>query len=340
MNKPKTAVAPRLIGACLLAFASLAKAELAPRDHVLVVGSSTAYPIIAWAAEQFGRDAGFSAPVIESTGSGGGIKLFCSGVGLGTPDIAMASRPMKDSERDACRRNHVTDIREIKIGFDGIVIANQRSAPQFNLSRDNLYRALAYWIPGADGDKLIPNPYKTWNQIDQDLPSMPIRVYGPPPTSGTRDIFVEHLLNDACLAYPLLQQMHARDVRQFEEHCYALREDGAYINGGENDARLVRKLIADQQALGIFGFNFLDRNRDRLQAANIEGRHASFESIESGAYPLSRPLYLYVKPQHRNVVPGLREFVDRLIGSEMIGPEGRLLDQGLIPLPQLPSNGA
>ena len=321
------------LGLCLAMTAGAA--DLNQRQHILIVGSSTAYPIVSAAAEAISRNGGLAtAPVVESTGSGGGIKLFCAGVGLDTPDIAMASRIMKDSERAACTQNHVNDIREIKIGYDGIVIANTKEAPAFALSRRDLYLALAREVPSPTApDRLIDNPYASWREIDPALPDMPIRVLGPPPTSGTRDILVERLLGGVCLEVPVLQAMHARDPTEFVQHCHALREDGAYINAGENDARLVRKLLNDPGALGIFGYNFLDRNRDRLQAATIDGIAPEFELIETGVYPLSRPLYIYVKPQHARVVRGLDDFVEALTAPQAVGPEGYLIDHGLIPLP-------
>ncbi len=304
------------------------------RQHILIVGSSTAYPIVAAAAEAIGRNNGLIIPVVESTGSGGGFKLFCAGVGLATPDITMASRRMKESERAACASNDVNDIREIKIGYDGIVIANTKDAPAFSLSKRTLYLALAREVPSpTDPGRLIPNPYRSWHEIDPGLPDMAIHVLGPPPTSGTRDILVERLMENACLEAPLLQAIRARDPATFVQHCHALREDGAYVNAGENDARLVRKLIDDPGALGIFGYNFLDRNRDRLQAASIDGIAPEFELIESGVYPLSRPLYLYTKPQHARVVRGLSEFIEALTSPEASGPNGYLIAQGLIPLP-------
>jgi phosphate transport system substrate-binding protein len=317
----------------LLSF-NAAAFDLPQRKHILIVGSSTAYPIMAAAAERIGREGELITPVVESTGSGGGIKLFCAGVGLDTPDIVMASRRMKDSERARCTANHVNDIREVKIGYDGIVIANSKDAPDFRLSRRQLYLALAREVPSpTDPARLIINPYTRWQQIDPGLPDMLIRVLGPPPTSGTRDILAEHLLESICLEIPALQAMHMDDPTGFTQHCHALREDGAYVNAGENDARLVRKLLNDPDALGIFGYNFLDRNRDRLQAATIDGIAPEFELIESGEYPLSRPLYLYVKPQHSRIVRGLDAFVDALTAPEASGPEGYLIDQGLIPLP-------
>jgi phosphate transport system substrate-binding protein len=318
------------LGLCLGA----AAADLNQRRHILIVGSSTAYPIIAAAAEIIGRNTGLPTPVVESTGSGGGIKLFCAGLGLTTPDIAMTSRRMKDSERAVCNRNHVNDVREIKIGYDGIVIANRKDAPAFRLSGKTLYLALAREVPAPGNPaELTPNPYLRWQEIDAALPDVPIRVLGPPPTSGTRDILVERVLESACLEVPILKAMHAQDPTAFAQHCQALREDGAYVNAGENDARLVRKLIDDPGAVGIFGYSFLDQNRDRLQGASFDGVAPEFELIESGVYPLSRPMYLYVKPQHARVVRGLDAFVDAVTAPEASGPDGYLVDRGLIPLP-------
>lgn len=323
-----------LIGASLFLFLTTARAELTQRQHILIVGSSTAYPIVTSAAERFGRDRNFTTPIVESTGSGGGIKLFCGGLGLTTPDIAMASRSMKESERFNCARNEVNDIREIKIGYDGIVIASTKETPKLNLSKRDIYLALAREVPSPTHPaRLIPNPYQQWREINPLLPALPIRVLGPPPTSGTRDILVERLLHDACIQVPSLRALRQKDPTRFQQRCQALREDGVFVNAGENDARLVRKLINEPGTLGIFGYSFLDRNRDRLKAASIGGIEPQFELIESGIYPLSRPLYLYVKPRHSSLVRGLNDFIDTVISPEASGPEGYLIDQGLIPLP-------
>ena len=322
-----------ILAVCLCTFACAAGAERLARQHILIVGSSTAYPIVAAAAERFGRQPDAVAPVVESTGSGGGIKLFCGGLGPETPDIAMASRRMKASERTTCARNGVNDIREIKIGYDGIVIASTKDTPEFHLGKRDLYLALAREVPTRDGSKLIANPYNGWREVNPDLPDMSIRVLGPPPTSGTRDILVERLLEEVCMQVASLRVLKRRDPTHFRQRCHALREDGRFINAGENDARLVRKLFGDPEALGIFGDNFLDRNRDRLQAASIDGIDPEFALIESGMYPLSRPLFLYVKLQHARVVRGLESFVQALESVELSGPEGYLVDQGLIPLP-------
>ncbi len=316
-----------------LACASLGAAELPQRQHLWIVGSSTAYPIVTAAAEQFGRTSEFTTPVVESTGSGGGIKLFCGGTGLGTPDISMASRPMKETERQTCIRNKVYDIREIKIGYDGIVLASATSAPALSLSSRDLYLALARKIPNpADHGRLIDNPYQRWNEIDPELPDLPIRVLGPPPTSGTRDILAERLLEPGCLTLPTLQDLFKEDPVGFRRHCHAVREDGAFVNAGENDARLVRKLINDPDAVGIFGYSFLDQNRHNLKGAQIDGIAPTFEMIESYTYPLSRPLFLYVKPTHARWVSGLNAFVDSVTSAALSGPEGYLVDRGLIPL--------
>lgn len=330
-----TAVPRRWLTACaaLLFAATGSSAYLNDRRHILIVGSSTSYPIVAAAAEQIARQRDMTTPVIESTGTGGGIKMFCAGTGLDTPDIAMASRPMKDSERKTCFENQVNDIREIKIGYDGIVIAGGTKLPMLALTKQLLYLAMAREVPSpSDPSTLTANPYQTWQQIDAGLPDIPIRILGPPPTSGTRDGLAEHVLEEACLAVPLLRTLKSKDPTAFAGRCHALREDGAYVNSGENDARIVRKLITDPLALGILGYSFLDRNRDRLKAATIDGIAPEYELIESGVYPLSRPLYLYIKPQHERLVAGLDTFVRALLSRDMSGPDGYLIDRGLIPL--------
>jgi phosphate transport system substrate-binding protein len=328
------ALATALLGCQALLLCMGAQAtDLNQRRHILISGSSTAYPIVSAAAERFGRRGKHVTPVVESTGTGGGIKLFCAGTGLATPDIAMASRRMKDSEREDCARNHVNDVREIKIGYDGIVIASTKEAPRLSLTTMDIYLALAREVPGGADGGFVANHHQSWNEIDPALPAMPIRVLGPPPTSGTRDMLLERLLLNACLDIPALKALHGTDPALFNQRCFALREDGLFVNAGENDARLVRKLLGDPQALGIFGYNFLERNRARLQAASIDGIEPQFELIESGAYPLSRALYLYIKPHHASVVGGLDDFVDEILSPAAAGTEGYLVDQGLIPLP-------
>jgi phosphate transport system substrate-binding protein len=323
-----------LLAACSLAACQAAALDAGPRQHIRVVGSSTAYPIITAAAEHFSRHAGGRhAPVVESTGTGGGFKLFCVGLGLHTPDMVVASRAMLPTERTACTTQGVTGVRELKIGYDGIVIANARGAPRFALSTDDLYLALAKEVPDpVRRTRLIANPYRHWHELNPALPHLPIRVYGPPPTSGTRDVLLERVLEQTCAKVPALLASYPDDPEEFKLHCQRLREDGAYINAGENDTRLVRRLIDDPDALGILGFNFLERNPAQLQAATIDGAPPTLDLIERGAYPLSRPLYLYVKEQHLGVVPDLAPFLDHLQARPTSGPDGYLLDYGLIPL--------
>ena len=322
------------IGLAALFAGAAIPTQLPQRTHVLAVGSSTAYPIVAAAGEYFSHRHEGVAPVIESTGSGGGIKLFCNGLGPATPDITMASRPMKASERRRCLRNQVNDIREIMIGYDGIVLANSRLAPRLALTRRDLFMALARELPDPqDESRLVPNPYRTWQQINPELPDLAIHVLGPPPTSGTRDILLERLLEPACREIPALQRLLLQKPDRPNRPCHALREDGVFVDAGENDARLVRKLVNDPVALGVFGYSFLDRNRHKLQAASIDGIEPGFELIETGVYPLSRPLYLYVKSAHKRLVPGLDSFVETIVSPDLSGPEGHLVDHGLVPLP-------
>jgi phosphate transport system substrate-binding protein len=329
-----------IAGVLLLTTATMVSAASLPnRSHILIVGSSTTYPIVTAAAERIGRELAMQTPVVESTGTGGGIKFFCHGDGLNTPDIAMASRRMKPSEREACMRNKVFDIREIRLGYDGIVIASTKRTPSFNLRQRDIYLALAREVPNPQDDtQLIPNPYRTWRDIDPKLPDKPILVFGPPPTSGTRDMLVERVLEPACAQVPALISIRADSAESFRGRCHALREDGAFVNSGENDARLVRKLIQDDQALAILGYNFLDSNRDRLQAATVDGIAPTFESIETGNYPLTRPLYLYLKPRHKRLIADLEPFMARLLAEDISGPEGFLESKGLIPLIDQPDD--
>lgn len=331
-RRGKRLLAFGLLLTLLPALAAQAFDEL-QRRHLFVVGSSTTFPVISAATERIRRAEGGPVSVVEATGTGGGFKLFCTGLGLATPDIVMASRRMKDSERSRCRENGVDAVREVRIGYDGIVVAKLREAVPMALTSHALYLALAREVPAADGSgELVSNPYVRWDQVDPALPAAPIRVLGPPPTSGTRDILVERLMHAACREVPSLRALAEGDPGEFARRCYTLREDGFYVNAGENDARLVRKLLGDPGALGILGYNFLDRNRDRLQGAPIDGVAPTFESIESGEYPLTRPLYLYLKEAHLGVVPGLAEFFAALTSPAAIGPDGYLIEQGLIPL--------
>ncbi|WP_264877524.1 PstS family phosphate ABC transporter substrate-binding protein [Vibrio agarivorans] len=323
----------RKIASCLvLAVATMVTANHAiARDQISIVGSSTVYPFATVVAERFGKTTDFSVPKIESTGSGGGLKLFCAGVGENTPDITNASRKIKSSEIDLCKKNGVTDIVEVKIGYDGIAFANSTSANQMDVSIQQIYLALAKVLPDENG-KLIPNPYTTWNEIDSSLPNQKIEVLGPPPTSGTRDAFVELVMEAGCEKSPVMVEMSKTDKSQFKAACHGIREDGAFIEAGENDNLIVQKLAANPAAFGIFGFSFLDQNRDKVQGSKIGGVEPTFSAIGDGSYPVSRSLFFYVKKAHVGVIPGIEEFVESFTDAKAIGDDGYLSERGLIPL--------
>jgi len=312
-----------------LGVAILSAGAAEARDQLHIVGSSTVYPFSTAVAEEFGKGGNFKTPIVESTGTGGGLKLFCSGVGEGTPDIANASRKIKDSEIEACKANGVTSITEVPIGYDGIVIANAKSEQRYDLTRQQVWLALAKEVP-QDG-KLVPNFYKSWNEISADLPAEKIEVLGPPPTSGTRDAFVELVMDAGCKGIPEIEAI--TDAKAKTGACSAIREDGAWTDAGENDNLIVQKLSANPKALGVFGYSFLEENLDRLQGSNIDGVDPDFDHIVSGAYPVSRTMYFYVKNQHDGQVPGIREFVAEFTSEKAAGEEGYLADKGMIPFP-------
>jgi phosphate transport system substrate-binding protein len=304
----------------------------AGRDTISIVGSSTVYPFATVVAERFGKTGG-KTPTIESTGTGGGMKLFCAGVGIDTPDITNASRRMKKSEFEDCVKNGVTDVTEVLIGYDGIVIANSKSASRLQLTRKELFMALAKDVPAADGsNKVVPNTAKTWKDVNPALPADKIEVLGPPPTSGTRDAFTELVMEEGCSSFDWIKAMAKEDKKTFKSICHSVREDGAYIEAGENDNLIVQKLEANPKALGIFGFSFLDQNADKVQGSIVDGSEPKFETIASGEYPVSRPLYFYVKKAHVGQVPGIAEFVKEFTSEAAFGNSGYLLDKGLIPL--------
>jgi phosphate transport system substrate-binding protein len=298
------------------------------RDQIRIVGSSTVYPFATTVAERFGQNTQHPAPIIESTGSGGGFQLFCEGVGLDHPDISNASRAITESEVELCRRNGVEEITEVNFGKDGIVLATSLDSEAFNITRARLWQALAATTVGPDG-AIVENPYETWAQIDPSLPDTEITVFGPPPTSGTRDAFVELAMEEGCMTFEAVQQLD--DERQ-EQVCARMREDGGYVNAGENDNLIVQRLNEQPGTYGLFGFSFLDQNRDVIQGVSINDFEPTFENIASGDYPLSRPLFFYVKNAHIGVVPGLMEYVQTFLSPEAIGPDGYLIEQGLIPL--------
>lgn len=324
----------RLIALAGLAAVAVAAAAEA-RDQIRIVGSSTVFPFSTTVAEQFGKITDFKTPVVESTGTGGGLKLFCAGLGVQHPDIANASRRIKQSEIDLCAKNGVIDIAEVRIGFDGIVLANARAAAQMSITLRQLYLALAKDVPAnQDGSTLIANPYRRWSDIDPSLPNLAIQVLGPPPTSGTRDAFVELALEAGCRTFAAIAAMKRADEARYKAVCHAVREDGAYIEAGENDMLIVQKLIANPDAFGIFGFGFLDQNADQVQGSRLNGIDPTFEAISDGDYPVARSLFFYVKGAHAGVIPGMAEFVAEFTSERAWGPDGYLADKGLIPLPE------
>jgi phosphate transport system substrate-binding protein len=327
-------LAPVLLWTAGMMLSTPADAQ-ASRDYVYVVGSSTVYPFATVVAERFGHSTRFKTPKIESTGTGGGLKLFCDGVGVGHPDIVNASRQMRPSEQTACLENGVNGIIEIKIGYDGIVIANAVSAETLQLSSADIFFALAKFIPGRIEGELVPNPNRNWSDVRRDLPDLRIEILGPPPTSGTRDIFVEMAMEAGCNTVPWVAELQLRDEEAYRAICHSIREDGAFIEAGENDNLIVQKLVANPRAFGIFGFNFLDQNLEKVKVVPVDGVVPTFAAIEDGIYPVSRPLYLYVKRAHVDVIPGLRGFLREFTSERAWGDDGYLSERGLIPLPKV-----
>lgn len=302
------------------------------RDQIRIVGASTVYPFATTVAEQFGKNTHFRTPVVESTGSSGGLKLFCSGVGAEHPDITNASRRIKKSEIETCSKNGVTDIIEVKIGYDGIVLAHAKTTPPLQLTRTQIFLALAKRVPREGG--LVDNFYKTWQDVDAKLPATRVEILGPSSTSGTRDTFIELVIEISCQEFPEFVALKMEDPKQFQAACQMLRKDGAFIEAGENDNLIVQKLVVNPEALGIFGFSFLDQNADRLQGVIVDGQAPTVDNIANNHYPLSRPLYFYVKKAHIGFVPGLKEYIAEFTSEKAWGLEGYLVDKGLIPLPE------
>jgi phosphate transport system substrate-binding protein len=299
------------------------------RDTISIVGSSTVYPFATVVAERFGSNTEFPTPKMESTGSGGGMKIFCQGIGLQHPDITNASRRMKSSEYELCQGNGVEGITEFRIGSDGIVIASSQEAENLELTLEHLFLALGEKIP--QGGQWVKNPNKTWSDVDSSLPDIAIQVMGPPPTSGTRDSFNELALQGGCEDLPEAQAM---EEDKMEALCQSIREDGAFIEAGENDNLIVQKLIGNTKMYGVFGYSFLEENADRLQAATLNGVEPTNENIASDKYPVARSLFFYVKKAHIGVVPGISEYVNEFVSANAMGPNGYLKDVGLIVPPR------
>ncbi|ERP94847.1 phosphate ABC transporter substrate-binding protein [Marinobacter sp. ES-1] len=326
--KLKAAIASVALAGSIAAVSTPAMA----RDTVNIVGSSTVYPFATVVAERFGRNTDFPTPKLESTGSGGGLKLFCAGIGTQHPDITNASRRMKKSEFEMCQSNGVKEITEVKIGADGIVIANSKDAGKLDLSLKQVFLALAKEVPDPKGgDKLVANPYQKWSDIDSSLPNMEINVMGPPPTSGTRDAFVEIAMEGGCKTFDFIKAM---DKKQFKSVCHSMREDGPFVEAGENDNLIVQRLAQDKDILGIFGYSFLMENSSQIQAATIGGVEPTPESIAAEEYPVARSLFFYIKNAHVGVVPGIKEYAEEFTSEGAWGDNGYLVDVGLIPNPR------
>jgi len=303
------------------AAAALGTGTAHARDQIRIVGSSTVYPFSSYVAEEFGATTEHSTPVVESTGSGGGMRLFCKGVGMDTPDITNASRQMKVSEYKTCQENGVKDITQAVVGFDGIVLAQNKANPTFKVTREELTLAVAAEVP-KDGE-LVKNPYTNWNEINPDLPDREILILGPPTTSGTRDAFEE-----------LVMETASEEMTGYEGEYAKVRTDGPYVPSGENDNLIVQKLDQNKDAFGIFGFGFLEENTDKIEGAVIDGVKPKRDLISSGEYPVSRSLFFYIKNAHDGKVPGIGEYVELFMSEKMIGEYGYLKNLGLIPLPE------
>lgn len=324
------------LAAIMIAATSGIPTAASARDQIRAVGSSTVYPFATAVAEQFGKTGGKS-PVVESTGTGGGMKLFCAGVGEGHPDIANASRPMKKAEFELCQTNGVKDIVEIKIGLDGIVLAMDKNGPDISLQQEEIFLGLAKEIHD-ENLKFIPNPHKKWQDIDPLLPDTKIEVLGPPPTSGTRDAFLELVMEKGAKGFGALRDMKDADekngTKDYEKVWKSIRQDGAYVEAGENDNLIVQKLEGNKDAIGIFGYSFLEENTAKIKAILIGGIAPTYENISSGKYPASRALFIYVKKAHIGVIPGLKEFLAEFTSAKAVGEDGYLVAKGLIAMPK------
>jgi phosphate transport system substrate-binding protein len=306
--------------------ATLTAPAVEARNQIRIVGSSTVYPFTTAVAEQFARaNPKFRAPIVESTGTGAGMKLFCSGVGPNTPDMANASRRIKASEVKQCAESGVSKIVEIQVGLDGLALAHAKNAPEFGLSLRDLYAALAAnpWGKGT-------NKARTWKDVNAKLPADKIELIGPPPTSGTRDSFNELMMEAGCNTNPAMAALKKSDEPKYKQICTKIREDGAYVEAGENDNLIVQKLAANPKAIGAFGYSFLEENMDKIKGVAVNGVQPNAATVQAGKYPASRSLFIYVKAQHAGAIPGIREFVGELAKESTWGPRGYLVRRGLI----------
>ncbi|MEM5515501.1 substrate-binding domain-containing protein [Henriciella sp. AS95] len=302
-----------------------------PDEKIKIVGSSTVAPFSTTVAEQFGAISEFPTPIVETTGTGGGFKAFCNGIGPDQPSISNASRPIKPSEIELCAKAGVNQIVEVKIGYDGIVLANAKGSPELDLSKAEIWLALAKEIPDGQGG-WMKNPHQTWNDVADHLPDMPILVSGPPPTSGTRDAFAELALEGGADEVPEAAALKETDKDLFKKRATTIRMDGKWIDSGENDTAIVQTLMKNPDSIGIMGYSFLEQNLDRLKGAHIEGSDPTFSEIASGEYGISRSMFFYVKKQNVSLVPGITDFISEFTQEDAWGPTGYLVEKGLIPL--------
>ncbi len=313
-----------------LALTAVSATAAAARDEVSIVGSSTVFPYTQAVAEQFAQNTDFPSPVVESTGTGGGMQIFCEGIGESHPDLTGASRAMTAGEWERCEENGVTEVTEALIGFDGLSMAVSRDNDfDWDLTLSEVYLALGAEVP-VDGE-WVENPYEQWSDINPDLPEIDIEVIGPPPTSGTRDAFVEIAMHAGCEELDYVADGDY-DGDWVEENCSRMRTDGPFVEAGENDNLIVQRLNSNSDALGIFGYSFLYENEDTLKAVKLDGVEPSFDTIADASYPVSRPLYFYVKNDHRGVIPGLDEFIEEYMSEDALAPGGYLSERGLVPL--------
>ena len=309
-------------------------AAAAQGGDIRIVGSSTVYPFSTKVAQEFKNKTGYNV-VVESTGSGGGHKLFCAGPGLDTPDVTNSSRRQKKSEFDLCLNNGVQGIIEVPIGFDGIVVSNAIDSDTIDMSLKDIYMAFAKMVPTSDTDcTMIENPAMKWSDINPSLPNYTIEAYGPPPTSGTRDAFVEIAMEGGAKAVPCMAELRKADKKAFGNLAHTVREDGKWIDAGENDNALVQTLVNTPTAVGVFGYSFLDQNGDKIKGAKVDGVAPTFENIAVGDYAVSRSLYFYLKKGHIGKTPGLQEFALEFLSDAAAGEGGYLEEIGLVPMPE------
>ena len=298
------------------------------RDQIKIVGSSTVYPYATVVAEKFGKSGKFKTPVIESTGTGGGMKLFCAGVGVNHPDVTNASRAIKPKEKALCEKNGVTDIIEIVVGNDGISFAHSVNSPDADFTKEQLWRALAAKVD-VDG-KLVENPYKKWSDIDSSLPNKKIEILVAPPTSGTRDAWNSLVMAKGCTK--TAKSIYEADGKKAKKECVKIREDGYAVEAGENDTLIVQKLTSNPDAYGFFGYSYLVANKDKIKASAVNGVKPSLQGIQDYSYPIARPLFFYVKKAHVGVIPGIEEFLKEFTSKKAMSNRGYLAQIGLVPL--------